>query len=70
MIDRKPKADRFVPEWIESDDVASTITGDLHTYVYEVLVTGVIQREQITHLIPEEDLPVLLPLDVENYQPA
>ncbi|USN56754.1 MAG: hypothetical protein H6766_07175 [Candidatus Peribacteria bacterium] len=69
-VDWKPKADRFVPEWIEAGDVTETITGDLHTYVYEVLVTGVIHRDRTTHLIPEEQLPVLLPLDVENYKPA
>lgn len=70
LIDRQPKADRFVSERVDADDVAETITGDLHTYLYEVLVTGVIERRQTTHLIDVEELPVVLPLDMENYTPA
>lgn len=64
------KSERFVAEWIEADQVTSAITGDLHTYVYELLVTGIIERHLTPRLIPEEQLPVRLPTDVENYKPA
>ena len=59
----------FFAEWIKSDDVMSAVTGDLHTFMYEVLVTEHIDKESFSSLIPQSQLPVELPLDIANYKP-
>ena len=42
----------------------------MHKYIYDVLVTKNIVREVTPRLIPQEELPVILPPDLGNYKPA
>jgi hypothetical protein len=69
-VDWTPYADRFVPERVSPSDLPDVITGDLHTYVYELLGSKRLERKQIPHLVPRDQLPVQLPLDLDEYQPA